>query len=51
MTTEDAALAGDTLKVHGQLHAAGRSIPLDIDAAMREQLIVRGRLVPREHQS
>jgi polyisoprenoid-binding protein YceI len=34
--SDDAALAGDTLKVRGQLHAAGRSIPLDIDAAMRE---------------
>jgi hypothetical protein len=29
-------LAGETLKVRGQLHAAGRSIPLDIDAAVRE---------------
>jgi polyisoprenoid-binding protein YceI len=34
--SDDAALAGDTLKVRGQLHAAGRSIPLDIDAAVRE---------------
>ena len=29
-------LAGETLKFRGRLHAAGRSIPLDIDAAVRE---------------
>jgi polyisoprenoid-binding protein YceI len=34
--SDHAELAGDTLKVRGHLHAAGRSIPLDIDAAMRE---------------
>jgi polyisoprenoid-binding protein YceI len=34
--SDDATLAGNTLKVRGQLHAAGRSIPLDIDAAVRE---------------
>jgi polyisoprenoid-binding protein YceI len=34
--SDDAALAGDTLKVRGQLHAAGRSIALDIDAVVRE---------------
>jgi polyisoprenoid-binding protein YceI len=34
--SDTATLAGNTLKVSGQLHAAGRSIPLDIDAAVRE---------------
>jgi polyisoprenoid-binding protein YceI len=34
--SDDAALAADTLKVRGQLHAAGHSIPLDIDAAVRD---------------
>ena len=34
--SDEATLAGDTLKVRGQLHAAGRSIPLDIDATVRE---------------
>ena len=34
--SDDVLLAGETLKVRGQLHAAGRSIPLDIDAAVRE---------------
>jgi polyisoprenoid-binding protein YceI len=29
-------LAGETLKVRGQLHAAGRSIALEIDATVRE---------------
>jgi polyisoprenoid-binding protein YceI len=36
LQSDEATLAGDTLKVRGQLHAAGRSIPLDIDAAVRE---------------
>src|SRR3954453_6116563 len=34
--SESATLDGDTLRVHGQLHAAGRQIPLDLDASMRE---------------
>ena len=34
--SDGVVLAGKTLKVRGQLHAAGRSIPLDIDAAVRE---------------
>lgn len=34
--SDEATLAGDTLKVSGRLHAAGRSIPLDVDAAVRE---------------
>jgi polyisoprenoid-binding protein YceI len=33
--SDDAALAGETLKVRGRLHAAGKSIPLDVDAAVR----------------
>jgi len=34
--SESAALDGDTLRVHGQLHAAGRQIPLELDATVRE---------------
>jgi polyisoprenoid-binding protein YceI len=34
--SDEAVLAGETLKVRGQLHAAGRSIPLEIDAAVRQ---------------
>ena len=34
--SDDAVLTGETLKVHGQLHAAGHSIPLAIDATMRK---------------
>ena len=34
--SERVVLAGNTLKVRGQLQAAGRSIPLEIDAAVRE---------------
>jgi polyisoprenoid-binding protein YceI len=30
------ALDGDTLQVHGQLEAAGRTIPLELDATVRE---------------
>jgi polyisoprenoid-binding protein YceI len=33
--SDDAALTGDTLKVRGRLHAAGKSIPLDVDASVR----------------
>jgi polyisoprenoid-binding protein YceI len=32
---DDVALAGDTLKVRGRLHAAGKSFPLDVDASVR----------------
>src|SRR3954470_20807078 len=31
-----AELGGDTLRVHGQLHAAGRQLPLELDATVRE---------------
>jgi polyisoprenoid-binding protein YceI len=31
-----AAVDGDTLRVRGQLHAAGRQIPLELDATVRE---------------
>src|SRR3954471_22792166 len=34
--SDSAHLDGDTLTVHGQLHAAGRSIPLELDATVRE---------------
>ncbi len=34
--SDDAVLTGEILKVRGQLHAAGRSIPLDIDATVRQ---------------
>src|SRR3954452_18840722 len=34
--SDSAHLDGDTLTVHGQLHAAGRSIPLALDATVRE---------------
>src|SRR3954464_13441206 len=34
--SERAAFDGDTLRVHGQLHAAGRQIPLELDATVRE---------------
>ncbi len=33
---ETAVIDGDTLKVRGELHAAGRQVPLDVDAALRE---------------
>jgi polyisoprenoid-binding protein YceI len=33
--SDSAALDGDTLEVHGQLHAAGKDIPLELDAAVR----------------
>jgi polyisoprenoid-binding protein YceI len=34
--SERAELDGDMLRVHGQLHAAGRQIPLALDATVRE---------------
>jgi polyisoprenoid-binding protein YceI len=34
--SDRAALDGDTLRVHGQLHAAARQIPLQLDAIVRE---------------
>ena len=34
--SETAELHGDTLTVHGQLHAAGRQLPLALDATLRE---------------
>jgi polyisoprenoid-binding protein YceI len=34
--SDRAELDGDTLRVHGQLHAACRQIPLKLDATMRE---------------
>jgi polyisoprenoid-binding protein YceI len=34
--SDDAELTGDTLKLRGRLHAAGRTIALDVDAALRE---------------
>ncbi len=34
--SETAELDGDTLRVRGQLHAAGRQIPLELDATVRE---------------
>jgi polyisoprenoid-binding protein YceI len=34
--SDRAACDGDTLRVHGQLHAAGRQIPLELDATVRE---------------
>src|SRR3954471_12352452 len=34
--SDSATLDGDTLTVHGQLHAAGRQIPLQLDARVRE---------------
>jgi polyisoprenoid-binding protein YceI len=33
--SETAVLTGDRLKVSGRLHAAGKSIPLELDAAVR----------------
>lgn len=33
--SDTAALEGIALKVHGRLHAAGRSIPLDLDATLQ----------------
>src|SRR5215217_1796334 len=34
--SDSAAFDGDTLRVHGQLHAAGRQIALELDATVRE---------------
>ena len=34
--SDSASLEGDTLRVRGQLHAAGRQIPLELDATVRE---------------
>jgi polyisoprenoid-binding protein YceI len=34
--SDGAAFDGDTLRVHGQLHAAGRQIALELDATVRE---------------
>jgi polyisoprenoid-binding protein YceI len=34
--SETAELHGETLRVRGQLHAAGRQIPLELDATVRE---------------
>jgi len=33
--SDSAALEGDTLKVSGQLYAAGKILPLDLDASLR----------------
>ena len=35
-SSDIATLEGDKLTVHGQLHAAGRQIPLELDATVRE---------------
>jgi len=34
--SETASLDAETLRVPGQLHAAGRQIPLELDATVRE---------------
>lgn len=34
--SESANLDGQTLKVHGQLHANGREVPADVEAVVRE---------------
>src|SRR3954454_4444533 len=34
--SDNAVLDGDTLPVRGQLHAAGRQMPLELDATVRE---------------
>ena len=34
--SDSARLDGDTLRVHGRLHAAGRQIPVELDATVRE---------------
>ena len=34
--SQSATLVGETLKVRGELHAAGRHVPVDVDAAVRE---------------
>jgi polyisoprenoid-binding protein YceI len=34
--SDTAHLDGDTLRVRGQLHAAGRQVPLELDATVRE---------------
>ena len=34
--SDSATLRGETLTVHGQLHAAGKQIPLELDATVRE---------------
>ncbi len=34
--SDRAAFDGDTLRVHGHIHAAGRQIPLELDATVRE---------------
>jgi polyisoprenoid-binding protein YceI len=34
--SDTATLEGDTLRVRGQLHAAGRQIPLELDATVRD---------------
>ena len=34
--SDTATLDGETLRVRGQLHAAGRQIPLELDATVRE---------------
>jgi polyisoprenoid-binding protein YceI len=34
--SDRAAFDGDTLRAHGQLHAAGRQIPVQLDATVRE---------------
>jgi polyisoprenoid-binding protein YceI len=34
--SDRAVLAGGGLKVHGQLHAAGKQVPLELDATLRE---------------
>src|SRR4051794_38138339 len=34
--SDSAQLDGDTLRVRGQLHAAGRQIPVELDATVRE---------------
>jgi polyisoprenoid-binding protein YceI len=34
--SDSVAFDGDTLRVRGHLHAAGRQIPLEVDAAVRE---------------
>jgi polyisoprenoid-binding protein YceI len=34
--SDSASLAGETLRVRGQLQAAGRQIPVELDATVRE---------------
>jgi polyisoprenoid-binding protein YceI len=49
--SDRATLAGDHLMVHGQLHAAGKTIPLELDATLKQVTNLGGFTTPSRPSS